>query len=144
VGAGDDAESPGVPHAKERNINKTGLTMIPGRRENLEPVCPFCGVGLARPTLLKINAGETVLGGTCSCGAIYLSDPTNKNVGEVMMQALSMAAEKISKDISEMASGVDYDDVVISYDARNHRSTGPSRGFADRSGRMYVLKLKEQ
>jgi hypothetical protein len=143
VGTGSHAESTGIPQAKSGWQIKTGRNMIPGRRENLEPVCPFCSAGLARPTALKINAMETVLAGACSCGAIYVSDPTNKNVGEVMMQALGMAAEKISKDISEMVSGVDYEDEIIGYDARNHRSTGPSRGFADRSGRMYVLKLKK-
>lgn len=117
--------------------------MRPGRRENVEPVCPFCGAALARPSTITISAAESVMGGTCgNCGAIYLADPTNKNVGEVMMQALALAAEKASKDISEMVAGVDYDDEVLAYDIRNHRSTGPSRGFADRSGRLYVLKLK--
>jgi len=114
------------------------------RREHLEPVCPFCGAGLARPTTLQLSDGETALGGTCgTCGAIYLADPTNKNVGEVMMQALGMASAKVAKDISEMVAGVDFDDEILSYDIRNHRSTGPSRGFAERSGRLYVLKVKE-
>jgi len=49
---------------------------------------------------MVINTSERVLGNTCgSCGALYLVDPTSKNVGEIMMQALGLAAGKLSKDI---------------------------------------------
>jgi hypothetical protein len=89
---------------------------------------------------------ESVLGGTCgSCGALYIVDPTSKNVGEVMMQALGMAADKLSKDISEMVLGEDYEDAVVNYDVRTHRSSGISRGFMDRQGgRLYVVKVKRK
>ncbi len=86
---------------------------------------------------------ERALGGTCAtCGAIFLVDPTGKNVGEVMMQALGLAAEKLSKDMGEMVAGEDYEDAVLNYNVRIHRSTGISTGFSDGSGRMYVIKIK--
>lgn len=120
--------------------------MRSGTREGLEPVCPFCSARLASPAPIAIDAVESVLGGTCgSCGAIYLVDSTKKNVGEVMMQALGMAAAQLSKDISEMLAGEDYEDAVLNYDVRTHRSSGISRGFMDRQGgRMYVLKVKRK
>lgn len=61
----------------------------------------------------------------------------------MMMQALGMAAAKLSKDISEMAAGIDYEDAVVNYDMRNHRSSGISRGFMDGYGRIYFIKVKQ-
>lgn len=118
--------------------------MRPGAREGLEVLCPFCRSKLERPAQMVINAMESVLGGTCSCGAIYIADPTGKNVGEVMTQAMSLAAEKLSKDITELVAGEDYEDVILSYDWRIHRSPGVSKGFMDGYGRMYVLKVKHK
>ncbi len=84
---------------------------------------------------------EEVLGGTCrTCGAIFIVDQSGKNVGEVMMQALGMAADRLSKDLSEMVPGEDYEDAILSYDWRTHRSSGISTGFMDGSGRLYVVK----
>ena len=95
--------------------------------------------------MMTVNMTERVSGGTCStCGAIYLVDPTSKNVGEVMMQALSIAAEKLSKDMSELVAGEDYEDAVLSYNWRTHRSPGISKGFMDGYGRLYVLKVKQK
>ncbi len=84
---------------------------------------------------------EEVEGGTCgTCGAIYVVDQTGKHGGEVMLQALGMAADKLSKDVMEMVAGEDYDEAILNYDWRTHRSTGISKGFMDGSGRLYVVK----
>lgn len=93
---------------------------------------------------MRISAMENVLGGTCAqCGSLFIVDPTSKNVGEVMMQALSMAADQLSKDSSEMVAGQDYEDAVLSYDWRTHRSPGPPKGFMDGYGRLYIIKIKK-
>jgi hypothetical protein len=114
-------------------------------REGVEPVCPFCRSMIARPAEIKISPMELVLGGKCGgCGALYLVDPTSKNVGEVMMQALGLAARELSKEASDMIAGEDYDDVVLSYDWRNHRSSGEPKSFGDRYGRLYVVKVKKK
>lgn len=110
-------------------------------REGLELSCPFCRGKLARPAEMKINAMETVSGGTCgTCGALYLLDSTGKNVGEIMMQALDLVAARLSKDSSDMIAGVDYEDTVLSYNWRTHRSTGEAKSFMDGCGRLYVIK----
>jgi hypothetical protein len=91
---------------------------------------------------MVINDAESVLGGTCgSCGALYLVDPTSKNVGEVMMQALGLAADKLSKDISELTVGEDYEDAILSYDLKLHRSSGEPQGFMDGNARLYMIKV---
>jgi len=116
-----------------------------GPRENVEASCPFCRGGLQRPAEITINSMEKVLGGRCgTCKALYLYDPTGKNLGEAMLQALGIAARELSKDVSDMITGVDYDDVVLSYDARTHRSSGEAKGFMDGHGRLYVLKVNKK
>jgi hypothetical protein len=93
-----------------------------------------------------IDGTETALGGTCSgCDALYIVDPTSKNVGLVMMQALGLAAARLSRDMSELVAGEDYEDAVLNYDMRTHRSSGISRGFMDgHGGRLYMLKVKKK
>lgn len=113
-----------------------------GTREGREPRCAFCKAALARPAKMAINAMESVLGGSCgSCGALYIVDPTGRNVGEVMMQALGLAADKLSKDISNMAAGEDYEDAILSYDLKLHRSSGEPQGFMDGNARLYMIKV---
>ena len=91
---------------------------------------------------MVINNTESVLGGACgSCGALYLVDPTSKNVGEIMMQALGLAADKLSKDISDMTAGEDYEDAILSYDMKLHRSSGEPKGFMDGNARLYMIKV---
>jgi hypothetical protein len=108
-------------------------------------VCPFCRTRLARPVEMRISAIEVLSGGSCTgCGAMYLLDPTGKNVGEIMMQGLTMAAERVSKDVSSIVAGEDYEDVVLSYDYRTHRSSGVAKNFVDGCGRLYVLKVKKK
>ncbi|HTF98998.1 MAG TPA: hypothetical protein VK654_00250 [Nitrospirota bacterium] len=98
-----------------------------------------------RPAPMVIDAMETGLGGSCAgCAALYLVDPTNKNVGLIMMQTLELAANKLGREMTDMISGDDYEDAVLSYDVRTHRSTGVARGFTDGYGRMYVLKVKKK
>lgn len=88
---------------------------------------------------------ERVLGGKCSmCGALYIVDPTSRNVGEVMMQALGLAAQELSKDASDMIAGEDYDDTILSYNWRTHRSSGEPRGVMDGQGRLYVIKVRKK
>ena len=88
---------------------------------------------------------ERVLGGRCgACGAFYIVDPTSKNLGEVMVQALGLAAQELSKEVSDLIAGEDYDDVILDYDLRTHRSSGEARGIMDGRGRLYILKVKKE
>ncbi len=95
--------------------------------------------------MLKLSSLENVLGGTCkTCGAFYIVDPTSKNVGEIMVQALGVAAEHLSKSVSDLVAGEDYEDAVLSYDWRTHLSTGSVQGFMDGYGRLYIVKWRQK
>lgn len=113
-----------------------------GTRESLEPGCPFCKAKLERPSKIKLSSSESVLGGRCrTCGALSIYDPTGKNLGEAMVQALDLAARELSKDVSDMVAGEDYDDVILGYDLRTHRSSGKARGVMNGHGCLYVLSI---
>lgn len=112
------------------------------REKAVEPRCPFCDAALKRPEAMDAGDGERVLGGTCSCGVIYLVDATGKNVGAIMAQALAMAAATLDKNVWDLDPDGDYEDAVLSYDVRTHRSTGPVTGYMDGYGRLYLMRLR--
>jgi len=91
-----------------------------------------------------MDAGDAdrIQGGTCDCGALYLVDPTGKNVGVIMSQALVKAADLLGKKVSDLDPDADYEDAVLSYDWRTHRSAGAVTGYMDGYGRMYLLRIK--
>lgn len=109
--------------------------------KNLPPQCPFCGAPLKRPGEMKIGPTDVVQGGRCGCGALYLADPTGKNVGLMMAQALVAAADMLEKEIGDLVPDEDYQEAVLGYDWRNHRSTGVSQGYMDGNGRLYIMKV---
>lgn len=93
---------------------------------------------------MAISSFEKVQGGECRCGALYLADPTGKGVGEVMSQGLGLVADQLAKQVGELIPDDDYEDAVMRYDMRTHRSGGMERGFADGYGRMYFIKAKKK
>ena len=105
------------------------------------PRCPFCGADLQRPAEIAISDTEKGPGGFCACGALYLVDPTGKDVGSMMAQALNWAADTLGKGVGDLVSDIDYQDAILSYDWRTHSSTGISRGYMDRYGRLYVMRV---
>jgi hypothetical protein len=116
-----------------------------GERDSRELTCPFCRSGLDRPIEISISAAETALGGKCkSCGALYIADLTGKNVGTVMIQALELLGRELSKDISNLVLGLDYDDMILSYNWRLHRSAGEASVFGDGYGRLYIVKARNE
>ncbi len=111
-------------------------------REGTEVRCPFCNVKLQRPAELVVSSFETAQGGECLCGAWYLADPTGKGVGEAMSLGLGLVADRLGKKVGELNPGQDYEDAVMRYDVRTHRSGGMDRGFADGLGRMYFIRIR--
>jgi hypothetical protein len=113
-------------------------------RQGRAPQCPFCGAELGRPSEIAVDAIEKGQGGTCRCGAVFLVDATGKNVGLLMAQALGMTAEALSKSVSELVPDEDYEDAILSYDWRTHRSSGVSTGYMDGYGRLYIIRPKKK
>ena len=108
------------------------------------PRCPFCGADLQRPAEITISDTEKGPGGYCGCGAFYLVDPTGKNVGTMMAQSLCRAAVLLAKDVGELVPDEDYQDAILSYDWRTHRSAGVSQGYMDGYGRLYIMKVSKR
>lgn len=94
---------------------------------------------------MRISQAETVLGGKCFlCGAHFIIDQTGKNVGEVMMQGLQIAAEESGKDMANMVPGDDYEDAILSYDWKLHRSLGLPKNMMDGYGKLYIIKVRKK
>ena len=111
--------------------------------KNAPPQCPFCGADLLRPSDMMISDGETGQGGVCSCGAFYLVDPTGKNVGSLMANALNRAADELHKEIGSLIPDEDYREAILAYDWRRHQSSGVSRGYMD-GGQLYIMKINRK
>jgi hypothetical protein len=112
--------------------------------KNMPPQCPFCGAYLKRPEQMNITPTDSVHGGHCTCGALYISDPTGKSVGLMMAQALAAASDILKKEIVDLVPDEDYQDAILNYDWRNHRSTGVSQGYMDGSGKLYIMKVDKK
>lgn len=52
------------------------------------PWCPFCGQEVARTTDKQNRKLSEFTVGSCSCGAVYSSDPTGHNIGAAMVETL--------------------------------------------------------
>jgi hypothetical protein len=112
------------------------------RERAMAPRCPFCEAALKRPEAVDTGDADRIPGGTCECGALYLVDSTGKNVGTVMAQALVKAADMLGKKVSDLDPDGDYEDAVLSYDWRTHRSLGRVTGYMDGYGRLYLLRIR--
>jgi hypothetical protein len=106
--------------------------------EQNRPVrCPFCGTEIPRPKELDGGLWYEFDGGFCSCGAAYALDPTARNGGQVLLQALVMASGGDWDRALGLAPGVDYDDICLRrYDAYSHRLS--STAFAS----LYFIRLR--
>lgn len=113
------------------------------QRRSREVVCPFCDRELSRPVTMAVTAGDARSGGRCACGALYILDETGKDVGEIMVLGLGIVADELAKTFADLVPGEDYEDVILSYDWRTHRSAGISTGYMDGYGRLYVIKAKK-
>lgn len=109
----------------------------------MEVVCPFCDRELPRPASMAVMPGDIRSGGRCGCGALYLLDETGKGVGEIMVIGLEVVAHETAKSFTDLVPGEDYEDAILSYDWRTHRSAGISTGYMDGYGRLYVIKGKK-
>lgn len=101
------------------------------------PECPFCSKEIGRPAVTKTEFGE-VLSGKCSCGAVYVCDPTGRNVGEAYMEALALA--KGDWEIGQLNQDGDYRTSDIDYDLKTHQRVY-SGGQTVKSGKLIFVSL---
>jgi hypothetical protein len=108
----------------------------PSRDRLLPPVCPFCRQRIERPQEVD-GLWFEFDGGICSCGAHFAFDPTARNGGAVLLQAVVQACKGDWDEAITLSPGVDFEEGFVgNYSALNHRVGG--RGF----GTIYFVRMK--
>jgi hypothetical protein len=98
--------------------------------------CPFCGTELPRPEELEGGLWYEFAGGFCSCGTAFALDPTARNGGAVMLQALVMANQGDWDRALNLAPDTDYEEAFLPrYDSFSHRL---GSGF----GTLYLIRMR--
>ncbi len=110
------------------------------RQKTLPPLCPFCSQEIAPPQPLEDNFLYEFDGGECSCGAAYCFDPTSRNGGVVLMQAMVQACKGDWDIAQDLSPEIDYKEGIISkYNARTHRVNEPGS-----FGTIFFIRLKSK
>ena len=110
----------------------------PSRDRLLPPVCPFCRQRIDRPQEVD-GLWFEFDGGVCSCGAHFALDPTARNGGAVLLQAVVQACNGDWDQAITLSPGVDFEEGFVgNYNALNHRVGG--QGF----GTIYFVRMLDQ
>ena len=104
------------------------------------PACPFCGAGLPRPKR-RTQTPSLLPGGRCACGARFVVDPTGRNGGDALLEALADACGGDRARGSFLQPGRDYEELIENYDAQLHRWIKGFRGYRRGMARLYLVKL---
>jgi hypothetical protein len=116
------------------------LVVLNLQRDRSAPVlCPFCRETIPRPEELE-GLWFEFDGGVCPrCGASFAVDPTARNGGAVLTQAVVQACGGDWDKALSLAPGVDFDEgFVVNYDSRSHRIN--PQGF----GTVYFVRLRPE
>jgi hypothetical protein len=94
--------------------------------------CPFCGEIIGMPEEIKTPFGDTLEGGRCGCGALYVFDRTGRKLGEAYSEALALAFDwdydtAFSTPVEEYKVG---------------KFMGGEGDYRDRSSKFYFIKRK--
>ena len=109
------------------------------KQKTKPPLCPFCGQEIAPPHSFDDFLYEFD-GGECSCGAVYGFDPTSRNGGMVMMQAMVQACKGDWEKAQALSSETDYKEgLVQQYSSLTHRVNAPGA-----FGTLYFIRLKSK
>jgi hypothetical protein len=107
------------------------------RERTFPPRCPFCDREIDRPKEIEDEEWHEFEGGRCECGAVYAFDPTARNGGAVMLQAMVDACYGDWDWAISISRGEDYlEERIRKYDGLTHR-VGASEAF----GTLYFIRL---
>jgi hypothetical protein len=110
------------------------------KQKTQPPLCPFCGQEIAPPQPLPDDFLYEFDGGECSCGATYCFDPTSRNGGVVMMQAMVQACRGDWDKAQDLSSETDYQEGILPrYSVLTHRVNAPGS-----FGTIYFIRLKSK
>lgn len=111
------------------------------RQRGEPPACPFCGAALPRPKRRPGNLASLLPGARCACGATFVVDPTGRNGGQALLEALEDACggDRARSDFLE--PGRDYQELIENYDTQLHRFIKGFRGYRRGMARLYLVRL---
>lgn len=106
--------------------------------------CPFCERALSGTTPIDTPLGDTVDGGFCPCGAVFIYDRSGKRQGEAYMDALALA---YNWDYEAAVSGggegnEGFEEASIRYDAKVQMFFDDQGGRSTRDPQFYFIKRK--
>uniref|UniRef100_A0A7C5EMJ5 PBS lyase n=1 Tax=Desulfobacca acetoxidans TaxID=60893 RepID=A0A7C5EMJ5_9BACT len=108
------------------------------RESTKPPYCPFCRQIIPRPHEVE-GLWFEFDGGVCSCGTHFAVDPTARNGGAVLLQALVQACDGDWDYALSLAPEVDYEEAYLGrYNSQTHRVGGLAFGT------IYFVRLKEK
>jgi len=99
--------------------------------------CPFCDREIERPQEIEDDQWYEFEGGRCPCGAVFAFDPTARNGGAVLLQAMVYACSGDWDWATSMGRDEDYLEARIEhYDSHTHQ-VGAEGAF----GTIYFIRL---
>lgn len=107
------------------------------RDRTLPARCPFCRAEIPPPGQVPEGLWYEFDGGFCRCGAVYAHDPTARNGGAVLLQAMLMACGGDMDKVLNLSPDTDYDEGhVHHYNGLSHRVKPQAFGT------LYFIRLK--
>lgn len=91
-------------------------------KESFPPRCPFCEREIIQPDEIDEDQYYEFAGGRCACGAVYTFDPTARNGGAAMLEAMVFACHGDWDWATSISRGEDYQEARINhYNGLSHR-----------------------
>jgi hypothetical protein len=107
------------------------------RDRTLPARCPFCRMELPPPQEVSDGPWYDFAGGFCACGAAFAHDPTARNGGAVLLQAMLMACEGDMEQVLSLAPEEDYEEGWVEhYNGLTHRVE------ANAFGTLYCIRRR--
>ena len=111
------------------------------RRTGERAKCRFCSRSLPRPKRREEALNPNLPGAACRCGAVYVVDPTGRNGGVALIEALQDASGLQQSDAALLLRGRDYEDYIENYEPRAHTFITGFKGYRRGMARIYLVKL---
>lgn len=97
--------------------------------------CPFCHHKIPRPAPVFETKHTSFDGGSCTCGAVYLVDSTGRNMGEVLLNAMSILG------IADKMHEVSFEEKIFLYEKVDHTLIKKKKSVRYKGQKILFLRL---
>lgn len=103
-------------------------------KNNIKASCPFCNKAIS-PAFIDFPIHlSSFSGGKCNCGAVFLVDPSGKNMGQLLIDALLIIG------LNADAPSYKYKFKQFSYNIRNNLISKKSNLKATRNSKIIFVR----